>query len=74
MVQNMIQSSIAITTVFLITSVLLLSPAFAQNIGERDNLFAEAHGSFLNGSYREAIEVFDEKIVEDEDVGQKTLF
>ena len=56
----MIQSSIAITTVFLITSVLLLSPAFAQNIGERDKLFTEAHGSFLNGSYREAIEVFDE--------------
>jgi len=60
MIQNMIQSSIAITTVFLITSVLLLSPAFAQNIGERDKLFTEAHGSFLNGSYREAIEVFDE--------------
>ena len=60
MVQNMIQSSIAITTVFLITSVLLLSPAFAQNISERDKLFAEAHGSFLNGSYKEAIEVFDE--------------
>ena len=39
---------------------MLLSPAFAQNIGERDKLFAEAHGSFLNGSYREAIEVFDE--------------
>ena len=60
MKQYMIQNSIVIVTVFLITSVLLLSPVFAQNISERDKLFAEAHGSFLNGSYREAIVVFDE--------------
>ena len=60
MKQYMIQNSIVIVTVFLITSVLLLSPVFAQNISERDKLFAEAHGSFLNGNYREAIVVFDE--------------
>jgi len=59
MKQNMSQNIIKLFTVFLLTFTFFISSAYAENIDERDKLFAEARESFLKGEYEKSIQIFD---------------
>ena len=60
MEQSMIESTIKLFTIFLLTAVLFAGSAFAQDMDERAKLLAEAQKSFLKGEYENAIKIFDE--------------
>jgi len=56
----MIESTIKLFTIFLLTAVLFAGSAFAQDMDERAKLLAEAQKSFLKGEYENAIKIYDE--------------
>jgi hypothetical protein len=60
MEQSMIESTIKLFTIFLLTAVLFAGSAFAQDMDERAKLLAEAQKSFLKGEYENAIKIYDE--------------
>lgn len=60
MEQSMIENTIKLFTVFLLTAVLFAGSAFAQDMDERAKLLAEAQEPFLKGEYEKAIKIYDE--------------
>ena len=56
----MIENTIKLFTIFLLTAVLFAGSAFAQDMDERVKLLAEAQEPFLKGEYENAIKIFDE--------------
>ena len=60
MKQNMLQNIVKLFTVILFTFTLFISSAYAEDIDERDKLFAEAIEPFLKGEYEKSIKIFDE--------------
>jgi len=62
MKQNIPQNTVKLFTVILLTFTLFISSAYAENIDERDKLFAEAFESFLKGKYEKSIKIFDEML------------
>ena len=56
----MIENTIKLFTIFLLTTVLFVGSAFAQDMDERTRLLTEAMGPFLKGEYDEAIKIYDE--------------
>jgi hypothetical protein len=62
MKQNMLQNIIKLFTVILFTFTLFTSSAYAEDIDERDKLFAEAFEPFLKGEYEKSIKIFDEML------------
>jgi len=62
MKQNMLQNIVTLFTVILFTFTLFISSAYAENIDERDKLFAEAFESFLKGKYEKSIKIFDDML------------
>ena len=56
----MIENTIKLFAVFLLTAVLFAGSAFAQDMDERAKLLAEAQKSFLKGEYENAIKIYDE--------------
>ena len=55
----MIENTIKLFTIFLLTAVLFASSAFAQDMDVRTKLFAEAQVPFLKGEYENAIKIYD---------------
>ena len=62
MEQSMIESTIKLFTIFLLTAVLFAGSAFAQDMDERAKLLAEAQQPFLKGEYEKAIKIYDEML------------
>ena len=62
MKQNMLQNIIKSFTVILFTFTLFISSAYAEDMDERDKLFAEAFNPFLKGEYEKSIKIFDEML------------
>ena len=60
MEQSMIENTIKLFTIFLLTAVLFAGSAFAQDMDERTKLLAEAQEPFLKGEYEKAIKIYDE--------------
>jgi len=60
MKQNIFQNIMKLFTVILFTFTLFISSAYAENMDERDELFAEAFEPFLKGEYEKSIKIFDE--------------
>ena len=60
MEQSMIENTIKLFTVFLLTAVLFAGSAFAQDMDERTKLLAEAQQPFLKGEYEKTIKIYDE--------------
>ena len=60
MKQNIPQNIVKLFTVILFTFTLFISSVYAENIGERDKLVAEAFEPFLKGEYEKSIKIFDE--------------
>ena len=60
MEQSMIESTIKLFTIFLLTAVLFAGSAFAQDMDERTMLLAEAQQPFLKGEYEKTIKIYDE--------------
>lgn len=60
MEQSMIENTIKLFTIFLLTAVLFAGSAFAQDMDERTKLLAEAQEPFLKGKYEKAIKIYDE--------------
>ena len=58
--QSMIENTIKLFTIFLLTAVLFAGSAFAQDMDERAKLLAEAQEPFLKGEYEKAIKIYDE--------------
>ena len=58
--QSMIENTIKLFTIFLLTAVLFAGSAFAQDMDERTKLLAEAQEPFLKGEYEKAIKIYDE--------------
>ena len=58
--QSMIENTIKLFTIFLLTTVLFVGSAFAQDMDERTRLLTEAMEPFLKGEYAEAIKIYDE--------------
>ena len=56
----MIENTIKLFTIFLLTAVLFAGSAFAQDMDERTKLLAEAQEPFLKGEYEKAIKIYDE--------------
>ena len=56
----MIENTIKLFTIFLLTAVLFAGSAFAQDMDERAKLLAEAQEPFLKGEYEKAIKIYDE--------------
>ena len=56
----MIENTIKLFTIFLLTAVLFAGSAFAQDMDERTKLLAEAQQPFLKGEYEKAIKIYDE--------------
>ena len=73
MKQDTIKNSIKLFPVFLLmTSILFVSHAFAEDIDKQNELFANAEELFLKGEYIVAIKTFDE-ILEIEPKNYKIL-
>ena len=53
----MIKNTIKLFTIFLLTTVLFVGSAFAQDMDERTRLLTDAMGPFLKGEYDEAIKI-----------------
>ncbi len=62
MEQSMIENTIKLFTIFLLTAVLFAGSAFAQDMDERTKLLAEAQEPFLKGDYEKAIKIYDEML------------
>lgn len=62
MEQSMIENTIKLFTIFLLTAVLFAGSAFAQDMDERTKLLAEAQQPFLKGEYEKAIKIYDEML------------
>jgi len=60
MKQNMSQNIVKLFTVILLSFTFFIGSAYAENIDERDKLFAEAFEPFLKGEYEKSIIIFDE--------------
>ena len=60
MKQNIPRNTIKLFTVFLLTFTFFIGSAYAENIDERDKLFAEASEPFLKGEYEKSIKILDE--------------
>jgi len=60
MKQNIPQNIVKLFTVILLTFTFFIGSAYAENIDERDKLFAEAFEPFLKGEYEKSIIIFDE--------------
>jgi tetratricopeptide (TPR) repeat protein len=60
MEQSMIENTIKLFTIFLLTAVLFAGSAFAQDMDERTKLLAEAQQPFLKGEYEKTIKIYDE--------------
>ena len=60
MEQSMIENTIKLFTIFLLTAVLFAGSAFAQDMDERTKLLAEAQEPFLKGEYEKTIKIYDE--------------
>jgi hypothetical protein len=60
MEQSMIENTIKLFTIFLLTAVLFAGSAFAQDMDERAKLLAEAQQPFLKGEYEKTIKIYDE--------------
>jgi len=60
MKQNMPQNAVKLFTVILFTFTFFIGLAYAENIDERDKLFAEAFEPFLKGEYEKSIKILDE--------------
>jgi len=58
----MIQNTVKSFTVILFTFTFFIGSAYAENIDERDKLFAEAFEPFLKGEYEKSIKIFDEML------------
>jgi len=56
----MIENTIKLFTIFLLTAVLFAGSAFAQDMDERTKLLAEAQQPFLKGEYEKTIKIYDE--------------
>ena len=56
----MIKNTIKLFTIFLLTTVLFVGSAFAQDVDERTRLLIDAMEPFLKGEYDEAIKIYDE--------------
>jgi len=62
MKQNIPQNIVKLFTVILLTFTFFIGSAYAENIDERDKLFAEAFEPFLKGEYEKSIKIFDEML------------
>ncbi len=62
MEQSMIENTIKLFTIFLLTAVLFAGSAFAQDMDERTKLLIEAQEPFLKGDYEKAIKIYDEML------------
>ena len=62
MKQNMLQNTVKLFTVILFTLTFFISSAYAEDIDERDKLFAEAFEPFLKGGYEKSIKILDEML------------
>jgi hypothetical protein len=62
MEQSMIENTIKLFTIFLLTAVLFAGSTFAQDMDERAKLLAEAQEPFLKGEYEKAIKIYDEML------------
>jgi len=62
MKQNIPQNTVKLFTVILLTFTFLVGSVHAENIDERDKLFAEAFEPFLEGKYEKSIKIFDEML------------
>jgi len=62
MKQNMSQNIVKLFTVILLSFTFFIGSAYAENIDERDKLFAEAFEPFLKGEYEKSIKIFDEML------------
>jgi hypothetical protein len=62
MKQNILQNTVKLFTVILCTFTFFIGSAYAENIDERDKLFAEAFEPFLKGEYEKSIKIFDEML------------
>jgi tetratricopeptide (TPR) repeat protein len=60
--QSMIENTIKLFTIFLLTAVLFVGSAFAQDMDELAKLLAEAQEPFLKGEYEKAIKIYDEML------------
>jgi tetratricopeptide (TPR) repeat protein len=60
--QSMIENTIKLLTIFLLTAVLFVGSAFAQDMDELAKLLAEAQEPFLKGEYEKAIKIYDEML------------
>ena len=60
MEQSMIENTIKLFTIFLLTAVLFAGSAFAQDMDERTKLLTEAQQPFLKGEYEKTIKIYDE--------------
>ena len=60
MKQYMSQNIVKSFTVILLTFTFFIGSVYAENIGERDKLLAEAFEPFLKGKYEKSIKIFDE--------------
>jgi len=58
----MIENTIKLFTIFLLTAVLFVGSAFAQDMDELAKLLAEAQEPFLKGEYEKAIKIYDEML------------
>jgi len=58
----MIENTIKLFTIFLLTTVLFAGSAFAQDMDEYAKLLAEAQQPFLKGEYEKAIKIYDEML------------
>jgi len=62
MKQNILQNIGKLFTVILLTFTFFIGSAYAENIDERDKLFAEAFEPFLKGEYEKSIKILDEML------------
>jgi len=62
MKHSMIENTIKLFSIFLLTVVLFAGSAFAQDMDERAKLLAEAQEPFLKGEYEKAIKIYDEML------------
>ena len=62
MKQNILQNIGKLFPVILLTFIFFIGSAYAENIDERDKLFAEAFEPFLKGEYKKSIKIFDEML------------
>ncbi len=58
----MIENTIKLFTIFLLTAVLFVGSAFAQDMDELAKLLAEAQQPFLKGEYEKTIKIYDEML------------